>query len=89
MVNAMSKHPALTGYQFDEAQPDLDDLLWEAHEVLACLSALVQHSNDGDPELVMSDDARRGLGRILKHCEKITIDAIGIAPSRRKEVSHE
>ena len=85
----MSKYPALTGYQFDEAQPDLDDLLWEAHEVLACLSALVQHSNDSDIELEMNDDARRGLGRILKHCEQITIDAIGLAPSRKKEASHE
>lgn len=85
----MNNTPALTGCQFEEAQPTLSGLLWEAHEVLACLSALVQHSNDGDPELVMSDVARRGLGRILKHCENITIDAIGLAPSRRKEVSHE
>ncbi len=85
----MNKYPALTGYQFDEAQPDLDDLLWEAHEVLACLSALVQHSNDSAIELEMNDEARRGLGRILKHCEQITIDAIGLAPSRKKEASHE
>ena len=55
----MSEYPALTGYQLDEAQPTPSDLLWEAHEVLACLSALVQHSNDGDPELVMSDVARK------------------------------
>ena len=85
----MSEYPALTGYQLDEAQPTPSDLLWEAHEVLACLSALVQHSNHGDPDLVMSDSGRRGLGRILRHCEQITIDAIGLAPSRRKEASHE
>lgn len=85
----MSKYPALTGYQFDEAQPDLDDLLWEAHEVLACLSALVQHSNDSAIELEMNDEARRGLGRILRHCEQITIDAIGLMPVERKEARHE
>ena len=85
----MSKHPALTGYQFDEAQPDLNDLLWEAHEVLACFSDLFQHSNGRDVEIEMSDSGRQGLGRILRHCEQITIGAIGLAPSRRKEVSHE
>lgn len=78
----MSKHPALTGCQFEEAQPDLNDLLWEAHEVLACLSALVQCGNDSNIEIEMSDSARSGLGRILRHCEKITIAAIGLAPDK-------
>ena len=85
----MSKNPALTGYQFEEAQPTLSDLLWEAHEVLACLSDLFQYSNGRDVEIEMSDSGRQGLGRILRHCEQITIGAIGLAPSRRKEARHD
>lgn len=85
----MDKYPALTGYQFDEAQPDLNDLLWEAHEVLACLSDLFQHSNDRDVEIEMSDSGRKGLGRILRHCSQIAIDAVGLEPVERKEAEHE
>ena len=85
----MSKNPALTGYQFEEAQPTLSDLLWEAHEVLACLSDLFQYSNGRDVEIEMSDSGRQGLGRILRHCEHLTIDAIGIAPADGKRISHE
>lgn len=85
----MSKYPALTGYQFEEVQPTVSSLLWEAHEVLACLSDLFQHSNDRDVEIEMSDSGRKGLGRILRHCEQITIDAIGLMPVERKEARHE
>ena len=85
----MSNQPALSGYQFGDDKPTSKSLLWEAHEVLACLSALVQHSNVSDIDLYLDDSARKGLGRILKHCEKITIDAIGLAPVELKEAEHE
>ena len=86
----MSNQRALSGYQLDDDKPAFKDLLWEAHEVLACLSALVQHSNGSDIDLNMDDSARKGLGRILLHCSQITIDAIGIAPSaKQKEAEHE
>lgn len=86
----MNNQPALSGYQFGDDKPTSKSLLWEAHEVLACLSALVQHSNGSDIDLNMDDSARKGLGRILLHCSQITIDAIGLAPSaKHKEAEHE
>ena len=86
----MSNQRALSGYQLDDGKPTFKDLLWESHEVLACLSALVQHSNGSDIDLNMDDSARKGLGRILLHCSQITIDAIGLAPSAKpKEAEHE
>ena len=86
----MSNQRALSGYQLDDGKPTFKDLLWESHEVLACLSALVQHSNGSDIDLNMDDSARKGLGRILLHCSQIAIDAIGLAPSaNRQEAEHE
>lgn len=86
----MNNQRALSGYQLDDDKPTFKDLLWEAHEVLACLSALAQHSNGSDIDLNMDDSARKGLGRILLHCSQITIDAIGLAPSAKpKEAEHE
>ena len=34
---------ALTGDQLDEVKPTSSGLLWEAHEVLACLATLLQY----------------------------------------------
>lgn len=80
---------ALTGYQFDEVKPTFSGLLWEAHEVLACLATLLQYGNDSDVGIEFDDSARRGLGRILRHCSQIAIDAVGLEPVERKEAEHE
>ena len=86
----MNNQRALSGYQPGGNEPTFNDLLWESHEVLACLSALVQRSNGSDIDLNMDNSTRKDLGRILLHCSQITINAIGLAPSaKRKEAEHE
>lgn len=85
-MSKLSKQPdALTGYQFDEVKPTSSELLWEAHEVLACLATILQYGNDSDVGIEFDDSARRGLGRILRHCSQIAIDAVGLESVERKE----
>ena len=85
----MSKHTTLSSDPMDKNQVSFEDMLWESYEVLSCLAALIQQDPKADTTITLNNDARNGLGRILRHCERLAIDAIGHAPSKKQGASHE
>jgi hypothetical protein len=61
-------------------QPDLQSLLWEAHELSTFLAEVVNVTERLDTPLNLSDCGRLGLARILSHVSSLAIDAIGLMP---------
>lgn len=61
-------------------QPDLQSLLWEAHELSTFLAEVVNVTERLDTPLNLSDCGRLGLARILSHVSSLAIDAIDLMP---------
>lgn len=81
-MESLSPSETISKHAFaKESDPDLQTLLWEAHELSTFLAEVVNMEERLDTPLTFSDCGRLGLKRILAHLSHLTIDAIGQTPT--------
>ena len=83
-MESLSPSETISKHAFaKKSDPDLQTLLWEAHELSTFLAEVVNMEERLDTPLTFSDCGRLGLKRILSHLSHLTIDAIGQTPVRQ------
>lgn len=84
-MESLSPSETISKHAFSkESDPDLQTLLWEAHELSTFLAEVVDMEDRLDTPLTFSDCGRLGLKRILAHLSHLTVDAIGQMPDSPK-----